>query len=96
MSGSAGAERARAVTVRDLVEMKRRGEEIVALTAYDSLFARPVDESGEDVVLVGNALSRVVLGLPSTHPVTVEHTIRHASAARRARVVVDRSADTAS
>lgn len=93
MSGYAGAERARAVTIRDLLEMKRRGEKIVALTAYDYLFARLVDEAGVDVALVGDSLGQVVLGLPSTLPVTLEDMIRHASAVRRAvrraLVVVD-------
>ncbi len=93
MSGSAGAERVRAVTIRDLLEMKRRGEKIVALTAYDYLFARLVDEAGVDVVLVGDSMGQVVLGLPSTLPVTLEDMIRHASAVRRAvrraLVVVD-------
>ncbi len=93
MSGSAGAERVRAVTIRDLLEMKRRGEKIVALTAYDYLFARLVDEAGVDVVLVGDSMGQVVLGLPSTLPVTLEDKIRHASAVRRAvrraLVVVD-------
>ena len=93
MSGYAGAERARAVTIRDLLEMKRRGEKIVALTAYDYLFARLVDEAGVDVALVGDSLGQVVLGLPSTLPITLEDMIRHASAVRRAvrraLVVVD-------
>jgi len=100
MSGRAGAERARAVTVRDLVEMKRRGEEIVALAPCGYLSARASDELGEDVAVVGDSLGRVIPGLPSTLPVTFEHTIRHASpvrpAVRRARVVVGRSADTTS
>src|SRR5690606_27716926 len=68
MSGYAGAERARAVTIRDLLDMQRRGEKIVALTAYDYLFARLVDEAGGDVALVGDSLAQVVLGLPSTLP----------------------------
>jgi 3-methyl-2-oxobutanoate hydroxymethyltransferase len=73
--------------------MKRRGEPIVALTAYDFLFARLVDEAGVDVVLVGDSLGQVVLGLPSTLGVTLDDMIRHASAVRRgverALLVVD-------
>ena len=83
----------RRTTVRRLLEMKERGEKIVALTAYDYLFARLVDEAGVDVVLVGDSLGQVVLGLDSTIPVTLEDMIRHGRAVRRgvekALLVVD-------
>lgn len=81
------------VTVRDLGEMKARGEKIVVLTAYDFLFGRLVDESGADIVLVGDSLGQVVLGYDSTLPVTIEEMIHHARAVRRgvkrAMLVVD-------
>lgn len=77
---SAGGRR---VTVRDLLDMKRRGDRIAVLTAYDVLFARLVDEGGADVVLVGDSLGQVVLGLDSTLPVTVDDMIHHARAVRR-------------
>ena len=81
------------VTVRELSEMKSRGEKIVVLTAYDYLFARLVDESGADMVLVGDSLGQVVLGYDSTLPVTLEDMIHHARAVRRgvkrAMLVVD-------
>lgn len=83
----------RRTTVRDLSEMKRRGEKIVALTAYDYLFARLVDEGGVDIVLVGDTLGQVVCGYDSTLPVTLDAMIHHASAVRRgvkrALLVVD-------
>ena len=83
----------RRVTVRDLLDMKRRGDRIVVLTAYDVLFARLVDEGGADVVLVGDSLAQVVLGLDSTLPVTLDDMIHHARAVRRgvkrALLVVD-------
>jgi 3-methyl-2-oxobutanoate hydroxymethyltransferase len=80
-------------TVRRLLEMRERGEKIVALTAYDYLFAQLVDEAGVDVVLVGDSLGQVVLGYDSTLPVTLDDMIHHARAVRRgvtrALLVVD-------
>jgi 3-methyl-2-oxobutanoate hydroxymethyltransferase len=73
--------------------MKRRGERIAVLTAYDYLFAKLVDGAGVDVVLVGDSLGQVVLGLDSTLPVTLDDMIHHARAVRRgverALLVVD-------
>ena len=89
---STGSNRRR-TTIRSLLEMKERGDRIVALTAYDYLFARLVDDSGVDVVLVGDSLGQVVLGFDSTLPVTIDHMIHHARAVRRgverALLVVD-------
>lgn len=83
----------KAVTVRDLREMKSRGIRIVALTAYDYLFGRLVDRAGADLVLVGDSLGQVVLGYESTIPVTLDEMIHHARAVRRgvrrALLVVD-------
>ncbi len=81
------------VTTRTLIDMKARGDKIVVLTAYDFAFARLVDESGVDVVLVGDSLGQSVLGYDSTIPVTIEEMIHHARAVRRgvsrALLVVD-------
>jgi 3-methyl-2-oxobutanoate hydroxymethyltransferase len=74
----------RRVTIRELLEMKRRGEKIVSLTAYDFLFGRLVDQGGVDVVLVGDSLGQVFAGLDSTIPVTLDDMIYHARAVRRA------------
>jgi len=74
----------RRLTVRDLLTMKQRGEKIVALTAYDYLFAKMVDSTGVDLVLVGDSLAHVVLGHDSTLPVTLDDMIYHARAVRRA------------
>lgn len=83
----------RRTTVRDLLDMKQRREPIVALTAYDVLFARIVDEAGVDVVLVGDSVGQVFSGYESTLPVTIEDMIYHARAVRRgvkrALLVVD-------
>jgi 3-methyl-2-oxobutanoate hydroxymethyltransferase len=84
---------ARRLAATDLREMKRRGDKIAAITAYDYLFARLVDAAGVDVVLVGDSLGQVVLGLDSTLPVTLDDMIHHARAVRRgverALLVVD-------
>ena len=79
---STGASRKR-ITVRTLLEMKQHGDPIVALTAYDYMFGRLVDAAGVDVVLVGDSLGQVVLGLDSTLGVTLEDMIRHGAAVRR-------------
>jgi 3-methyl-2-oxobutanoate hydroxymethyltransferase len=83
----------RRVTVLDLRNMKARGERIAVLTAYDYLFARLVDSAGTDVILVGDSLAHVVLGLDTTLPITLDDMIYHARAVRRgverALIVVD-------
>lgn len=63
--------------------MKRRGEKIAALTCYDHLFARLLNDADLEVVLVGDSLGQVILGHPSTLPVTLEDMIHHAAAVRR-------------
>jgi 3-methyl-2-oxobutanoate hydroxymethyltransferase len=83
MSTQRNGERRR-TTVRQLHEMKGRGEKIVALTAYDYLFARIVDESGVDLILVGDSLGQVFAGHDSTLPVTLDDMIYHTRAVRRA------------
>ncbi|MBI4513757.1 MAG: 3-methyl-2-oxobutanoate hydroxymethyltransferase [Gemmatimonadetes bacterium] len=75
--------RERPVTTRDFLAMKRRGEKIAVLTAYDVLFARVVDEAGMDGVLVGDSVGQVFAGYSSTLPVTLEQMIYHAQAVRR-------------
>jgi len=73
--------------------MKERGERIAVLTCYDHLFARLLDASDVDVVLVGDSVGQVILGYDSTLPVTLDAMIHHASAVRRgitrALLVVD-------
>ncbi len=63
--------------------MKGRGERIAALTCYDHLFARLLDDADLEVVLVGDSLGQVILGHPSTLPVTLDDMIHHAAAVRR-------------
>jgi 3-methyl-2-oxobutanoate hydroxymethyltransferase len=71
------------VTVPVILERKLRGEKLVCLTAYDYPTARLVDESGVDVILVGDSLGEVVLGYDSTIPVTADEILHHLRAARR-------------
>ncbi|TMC77166.1 MAG: 3-methyl-2-oxobutanoate hydroxymethyltransferase, partial [Chloroflexi bacterium] len=71
------------VTVPDLVAMKRDGRRITMMTAYDAAFARLVDQAGIDVILVGDSLGMVVLGYPTTVPVTMDDMVRHAAAVSR-------------
>lgn len=71
------------VRASDLRAMKRRRERIAVLTCYDHLFARLIDDSGVDAVLVGDSLGQVILGYDSTLPVTVDQMVHHTSAVRR-------------
>jgi 3-methyl-2-oxobutanoate hydroxymethyltransferase len=74
---------AKKVTVPDVVAMKRDGERITMMTAYDAAFARLVEAAGIDVILVGDSLGMVVLGYPNTVPVTMDDMVRHAAAVSR-------------
>ncbi|MBI5210739.1 MAG: 3-methyl-2-oxobutanoate hydroxymethyltransferase [Elusimicrobia bacterium] len=71
------------VTTATLLELKRKGVKIAALTAYDCPTARMVDASGADVVLVGDSVGMVKLGYENTLPVTVPEMLHHVKAVRR-------------
>jgi len=81
------------VTTNTLLEMKRRGEKIAMLTAYDYTMAKIIDSSGVDVILVGDSASNVMAGHETTLPITLNEMIYHASgvvrACQRALVIVD-------
>ncbi len=72
------------ITLPHLQEKKRFRQPIAALTAYDYATARLVDEAGIDMVLVGDSLAMVVMGLDSTLAVTVDEMLHHTRAVRRA------------
>jgi 3-methyl-2-oxobutanoate hydroxymethyltransferase len=81
------------MTVPEVRSKKERGEKVVCLTAYDYCFARILDESGIDILLVGDSLGSVVQGHDNTLPVTADDIIYHTKAVvrgrRRALVVSD-------
>src|SRR3954465_4580641 len=83
----------RKVTTRVLTEMKKRGEKISMITAYDYSFAKIIDNAGIDVILVGDSASNVMAGHETTLPITLDQMIYHACAVirgiNRCLVVVD-------
>jgi 3-methyl-2-oxobutanoate hydroxymethyltransferase len=72
-----------AVTLPRLAEMKRAGEPIVMVTAYDHPSAQVVEEAGVDIVLVGDTAAMTVLGHSSTTPVTLDEMLVLTAAVRR-------------
>src|SRR6266702_4308177 len=70
------------ITTHSLLEMKERGERIVALTCYDALFAMLRDASGIDILLVGDSLNQVLAGAPSTLSATLEQMMYHTTMVR--------------
>ncbi len=81
------------VTTAKLMAMKEKGEKIAALTAYECLFARLLDEAGVDVILVGDSLGMVFAGYETTLRVTMDQMLYHtkivADSVERALVVGD-------
>ena len=71
------------MTLPRVAEMKRDGEPIVMVTAYDYPSAQIVDEAGVDIVLVGDTAAMVVLGYDATTPVGMEEMLMMAGAVRR-------------
>jgi len=88
MSGEArvgqGAPRAK-ITAPAIVALKRKGEPISVVTAYDFPTARFADHAGVEILLVGDSVGTVVLGYESTLPVTMEDMLHHVRAVARAK-----------
>lgn len=81
------------ITTEALRAMKRDGDKIVCLTAYDHLMAEVLDRAGVDLLLVGDSVGTVMQGRDTTISVTMEQMLYHCEmvsrAAQRAFVVVD-------
>jgi 3-methyl-2-oxobutanoate hydroxymethyltransferase len=73
------------ITPETLLAMKRRGEKIPSLTAYDYPTTKLLDEAGVPLILVGDSLGMVVLGYPDTTHVTMAEMEHHVRAAARAK-----------
>lgn len=71
-------------SLTDLNNMKREGDKIACLTAYDATFAALLESAGVDVILVGDSLGMVIQGHDSTLPVTMDHVIYHLQCVMRA------------
>lgn len=83
----------RKVTTNRLIDMKKQGKKIAMLTSYDYTMAQIVDQSGIDIILVGDSASNVMAGNETTLPITIDQMIYHARSVtrgvKRALVVCD-------
>jgi len=73
--GSAGTPAPGKLPLPEVAEMKRRGDRIVMITAYDAPSARIADAAGVDLILVGDSAAMVVLGHDSTVPATMDELL---------------------
>lgn len=71
------------ITVPEIVNMKKQGEKITALTAYDVLMAQILDDSGIDIILVGDSAGMVIAGYENTLAVTMEEMLFYCKSVRR-------------
>lgn len=80
-------------TIVDLNRMKKEGEKIAMITAYDAGQASLAESAGVDSILVGDSLGMVIQGHESTLPVTVDHMVYHTGmvtrSSRHAMVIAD-------
>ena len=77
----------------DLNLFKEKGEKITCLTAYDASMAKLIDDSGVDVVLIGDSLGMVIQGCKNTRSVTMQDMLYHteivANSCQQALVIAD-------
>jgi 3-methyl-2-oxobutanoate hydroxymethyltransferase len=73
------------INIHKLREMKRQGQKISALTAYDFFTTKIMDEVGIQLILVGDSLGMAVLGYENTLPVTMDEMVHHTKAVARAK-----------
>lgn len=81
------------ITVNTILSMKKKGEKIVSLTAYDFVSARILDEAGIEIILVGDSAANVFAGEKTTLPITMEEMLYHtrvvARGVKNALVIAD-------
>jgi 3-methyl-2-oxobutanoate hydroxymethyltransferase len=70
-------------TILNFIDMKKKGEQVVWVTAYDYLMGSFAEQAGMDMILVGDSLGMVILGYKGTNPVTMDDCISHCKAVRR-------------
>ena len=70
-------------TTEEILNKKKNQEKIVMLTAYDFPLAQLIDQAGVDIILVGDSLANVILGLESTQDVGMDEMIHHCKAVAR-------------
>ena len=75
--------RKKKTTIPSFKELKARHERVTMITVYDYPFARLVEASSAELILVGDSLGMVIQGLEHTNPVTLDDVIYHAKAVRR-------------
>ncbi len=72
-----------AITVSQILKAKAEKRRLSVITCYDSAFARLIDQTALDIVLVGDSLGNVILGYDSTIPVTIADVLHHTKAVAR-------------
>ena len=72
------------ITTKTFAEMKKAGEKVTMLTAYDFTTAGIIDAAGIDSILIGDSASNVMAGNADTLPITVDQMIYHARSVARA------------
>jgi 3-methyl-2-oxobutanoate hydroxymethyltransferase len=71
------------VTINQIAAAKAEGRKLSVVTCYDGAFAKLVEATAIDIVLVGDSMGNVVLGFENTIPVTVDHIVHHTAAVAR-------------